>query len=239
MLKRKFLSLDRSARHKYCASILKALYSLETPDLSEYNRLSDLLNLNAISYTSHRDLANRYHWHLEQAGLSLKEHHLLPSRIPKAKPTKPFGPIAIYLDHVRSHYNIANILRTVEALRIGSVHFSPLTPYIDNEKIAHIAQGAVGLVPTFQNTPLSNLPRPLIALDTHAKATSLYEYEFPEIFTLIAGNEESGISPETLKEADVILEIPMQGACRSINVACAVSIALSHSQKQVHHFCEK
>ena len=87
--------------------------------------------------------------------------------------------------------------------------------------------GAAELVPVFQNVLLKDLPRPIIALDTGDAALSVLEFDFPETFTLILGNEEYGISNESLAEVDYILEIPLFGAKNSLNVACAFAIAAS------------
>ncbi len=184
------------------------------------------MKFNPYVYTDPKALADRYHWHMQLAGLSLKEHHLLPTiRTGERTPKLEFPNIAIYLDHVRSAYNVGSILRTVEALRIGKVYFSEKTPFIDNEKVKRTAMGAAELIPCFQNVALSSLPRPLIALDTGNSALSVAEFDFPASFTLILGNEEYGISHEALKEVDYVVEIPLFGAQNALNIACAFAIA--------------
>lgn len=224
--KRKFLQLEPKQRHKKCAELLRRYYEERIEDFSEYDALLSWLKFNPYAHTDFKALADRYHWHLQLAGLSLKEHNLLPTlRTGDREPKLDFPDIAIYLDHVRSAYNVGSILRTVEALRIGKVYFSEKTPFIDNEKVKRTAMGAAEIVPCFQNIPLSTLPRPLIALDTGNAALPVADFEFPESFTLILGNEEYGISNESLKEIDAIVEIPLYGAKNSLNIACAFAIA--------------
>lgn len=224
--KKKFLQLEPKQRHKKCAELLRIHYEQKETDFTSYNTLLTWLKLNPYFHIDFKSLADRYHWHMQQAGQSLKEHHLLPSlRTGDHTAKLAFPNIAIYLDHVRSAYNVGSILRTVEALRIGKVYFSEKTPFIDNEKVHRTAMGAAELVPCFQNIPLSQLPRPIIALDTSDAAIPVAEFTFPETFTLILGNEEYGISNESLKEADFIIEIPLFGAKNSINIACAFAIA--------------
>lgn len=242
--KRKFLKLELKQQHKKCAELLRAFYEtlhnkepLPQESLSYYNSLLSWMHLNPFGNFDLISLADRYHWHLREAGRSLKEHNLLPhirqgDHIPKA----PFLPIAIYLDHIRSAYNVGSILRTIEALRLGSLHFSSKTPFIDNEKVLHTAMGSATLVPCFQNTVLSSLPRPLIALETSDDAIPLSSFLFPPTFTLILGNEEYGISPETLSQVDTLIEIPLLGAKNSINVACAFAIAAAEIRKQLALF---
>jgi len=228
--KRKFLSLETLEQHKKCAEHLRLAYEQIRQGapacFTEYESFLSWMNLLPFTYSDLKTLADRYHWHLNLAGLSLKEHNLLPSmrkgdHIPKAD----FLPAAIYLDNVRSAYNVGSILRTVEALRIGTVYFSEKTPFIDNEKVRRTAMGAAEIVPVQRNLPLSTLPRPIIVLDTCNDAIPISKFHFPASFTLILGNEEYGVSDEALLLADHLVEIPLLGAKNSINVACAFAIA--------------
>ncbi len=232
--KRKFLLLEPRQRHKKCALQLRSIYEKilrqkEIPSFEEYHTFLSWMRLDPFSSTDLKLLADRYHWHLGQAGLSLKEHNLLPHiRTGDHTPKCDFPDIAIYLDNVRSAYNVGSILRTVEALRTGKVYFSEKTPFIDNEKVLKTSMGAASIIPCFQNIPLASLPRPIIALDTSDAAIAVAEFSFPETFTLILGNEEYGISNESLKEADFIVEIRLFGVKNSINIGCAFAIAASH-----------
>src|SRR5690606_621236 len=145
-------------RHKKCAELLRKCYEEKSTDFAYYATLLEWMHFLPYEHTDFQSLADRYHWHLQQAGLSLKEHNLLPSLRTGDRTAKlDFPNIAIYLDHVRSAYNVGSILRTAEALRIGKVYFSEKTPFIDNEKVQRTAMGAAEIVPCFQNVPLSDL----------------------------------------------------------------------------------
>lgn len=235
----KFFKLDEPSRHKKCAELLRLVYEAllnkkEYNDfLDHYNQLQSWLGLLSLEDISLKKMADRYHFHLEKGRVNLKEHNLLPilrtgDRVAKEE----FAKNAVYLDNIRSAYNVGSIIRTAEALRFGSIYFTSKTPFIDNPKVAKTAMGSAEIVPCFQNEKLENLPRPIIALDTCETAIPLYEFIFPENFTLILGNEEYGISDESLKMADYILEIPMMGSKNSINVACAFAIAASQFKRQ-------
>jgi len=228
--KRKFLSLDLKQQHKKCAEKLRLHYIAtlngEPTDFAEYNAWLSWMKLLAFEGGDLKFLADRYHWHLKEANQYLKEHNLLPSiRTKDRTPKADFGNVAIYLDNVRSAYNVGSILRTVEALRIGTVYFSEKTPFIDNEKVQRTAMGAAEIVPVKRDVLLKDLPRPLIALETCEDATAVSEFLFPNQFTLILGNEEYGISEDALKLADFFVEIPLVGVKNSLNVACAFAIA--------------
>jgi TrmH family RNA methyltransferase len=49
-------------------------------------------------------------------------------------------------------------------------------------------------------------------------------YRFPA--TIVTGSEKHGLSEQLLECADVVVRIPMQGGCDSLNVAVATGILL-------------
>ncbi len=241
LTRRKFLKMEPSQRHKKCAELLRHLYEsiLKQKSISwdEYLILLSWMDLSAFESLNLKEIADRYHWHLGEAGRCLKEHNLLPRmRTGDHEPKSDYLPIAIYLDNVRSAYNVGSILRTCEALRIGSVYFSDKTPFIDNEKVERTAMGAAALVPCQRGKSLEELPRPIIVLDTSVDAIPVAEYLFPSSFTLVLGNEEYGVSDPALALADTLLEIPLLGAKNSLNVACAFAIASGEIRRQIKNY---
>ena len=236
LTKRKFLSLESVQQHRKCAELLRAAYQ-DGKDLETYQSYLCWMKLNPFVSQDRLELANRYHWHLEQTGKHLKEHNLLPRlRTVNHAPKADYLPIAIYLDQMRSAYNVGSILRTCEALRIGEVHFSAKTPFIDNEKVERTAMGAAPLVPCKRCTNLNTLPRPLFVLDTSDEAIPLARFIFPSSFTLVLGNEEVGVSHECLALADALIEIPMLGGQNSLNAACAFAIAAAEINRQLRPY---
>jgi len=236
--KKKFLKLDLASRHKKCAFILKKIYenillNMQKEDFSYYNKLLNWMELPPFFNNSLKKISDRYHFHLQNANIFLKEHNLLPSiRTKDSHAKEDFLENAIYLDNIRSAYNIGNILRTTEALRIGNVYFGKKTPFLDNKKLQKTSMGAFAIVPCYQNFDINNLPKPFIGLETSDDATKIFEFIFPENFTLILGNEEYGISNEMLNKIDHIIEIPMLGKKNSVNVASAFAICASEIRRQ-------
>ncbi len=236
---KKFSSLPLPRKHKKCAEVLRFLYEKllrQEEDLllsAHYLQMRSWLNLpSSFSFTLEA-ISDQYHEHLRLSGYFIKEHNLLPTLTTlDRKEGEAFLPICIYLDHVRSAYNVGSILRTTEAMRLGSVFFSEKTPFIDNEKTQKTSMGTFSLVPCFANAKIETLPRPLIGLDTSKSALPLNDFLFPENFTLILGNEEYGISQTILQMLDYLVEIPLQGCKNSINVACAYAIAAAAIRRQ-------
>jgi tRNA G18 (ribose-2'-O)-methylase SpoU len=243
--KPKFFKLDHLQKHKKCASLLRLIYeNMLIKKKSEklilhYKELTSWMGISNNLEKNFKKISDLYHYHLKEAKINLKEHNLLPSiRKNDGTPKEDFLENAIYLDNVRSAYNVGSIIRTTEALRIGSLYFSEKTPFIDNKKVIKISMGASNLVPCYQNPTLEKLPQPIIALETSDDAINIFDFIFPEKFTVILGNEEYGISDESLKKADYIIEIPMLGAKNSINVACAYSILAAQIKRQRNFICK-
>ncbi|MFA5250215.1 MAG: TrmH family RNA methyltransferase [Parachlamydiales bacterium] len=231
--------------HKECLLLLKALYAkalLKQPlqkELTAYLKKSRQLQLPSLK-PGFKEFSQRHYFHLRQLKPSIKENDLLPywrqihrrtkislqakklSRQPAA-----FGQAAIYLEEIYSAYNVANIIRTVEAFRLGAVYFSPEAPPLEKSRIAKSSFGALESVKLFYGRDLKTLPRPWIALDTFQNKTvlNLFAFAFPQTFTLILGNEERGISQAALKKADLFLTIPLCGNQKALNVASAFAIA--------------
>lgn len=237
--KSKFLKLPLHLQHKKCADLLRAIYGhlLDKKDpashFSTYQNYSEWMALGVGLKTGIKDIADSYHFHIAHAKEIIKEHDLLPPiRRGDHKPKEDFPPIAIYMDNLRSAYNVGSILRTTEALRLGSLHFGGKTPFINNKKVEKTSMGASSLVPCFITSSLADLPRPFIALETAEEAVTVSNFPFPQVFTLFLGNEEYGISDDVLKEIDHFVHIPLFGAKNSINVACAFAICGQEIRKQ-------
>lgn len=238
MTEGEFLRLSVRYRHKKAARILRAFQEdRDARSLTIYRRLEKWMELPHLQESDFPGLSDRYHLHLAAAEISWKEHNLLSSPISQIdRPSSmPWLPVTIYLDNLRSAFNVGSILRTVEAFRLGKVCFSKNTPFIDNLKVQKTSMDAFDKVPCVQNAQISDLPHPLIALETDPQAPSVFDFAFPESFTLMLGNEEYGLSEEALSLKSAIVRIPLYGFKNSLNVASAFAIAagvISHQLRE-------
>jgi len=241
--KKKFLNLDIKKKHKTLAELLRNIYEkllLKQYVLhlfKYYNQLCIWQGLKTFETKNLKEIADKYHYHLNLANISLKEHNLLPTlkTIDGNNDEKPFLENAIYLDGLRSAFNVGNIIRTTEALRIGKIYFDEKTPFIDNEKVQKTSMSSYQFTKCYNKFDIKNLPRPFIGLDTSKDSIPIYDFIFPKNFTLILGNEEVGISDKMLKEVDYLIEIPMLGFKNSINVASAYSICSNEIRRQINN----
>lgn len=236
---KKFLGLPERQQHKKCAELLRYIYDviLSNQDAKEfiahYNELQNWMKLPVLTDCNPKLLANRYHEHLERANVHIRENQLLPHVTKRDRPVgDPPLPIAIYLDKTRSAFNVGSIIRTAEAMAIGTLYFADSTPFVDNRQVQNTSMDAYRWIECKQKVPLSTLPKPIIALETSPDAIPLHQFIFPESFTLVLGNEEYGCSDETLSAADYLVQIPLNGKKNSLNVASAFAIAAAEIRRQ-------
>lgn len=228
MTEGEFLRLSERYRHKRAAMLLRTFQdTADARTLLLYRRLEKWMELIPLKEGDFPQFSDRYHLHLAKAGISWKEHNLLASPCNQIdRPSSvPYLPVSIYLDNLRSAFNVGSILRTTEAFRLGTVCFAKHTPYIDNPKVQKTSMDAFDKVPCTQNAHLADLPQPLIALETDPNAPSVFDFSFPPSFTLMLGNEEYGLSEEALSLKSAIVRIPLYGYKNSLNVASAYAIA--------------
>lgn len=238
--KTKFHSLPEERQHKILAKLLNALYRflLEKKPFGPSKTLYELYSCwtqkkTSIDWTCTQSLSDAYHFHLNLAGIGVSEGSSLPhvEHFDKSFAEAPW-PIHVYLDNLRSAHNVGSILRTVESFGLKRTFFSKQTPWVTNQQVQKTSCNAFLFVDCRQIESREDLPKPLIALETAIEATPLYEFVFPESFTLAVGNEEYGCSKETLKIADAIIKIPLRGRKNSLNVANAFAITASEILRQ-------
>ncbi len=217
---KKFLAQTQEKQHKECALLLKRILTDQEESLWKiYLEWMNWMNSTPPVFTP-KHLADRYHSHLSQTRIHLKEHNFLKIQKQDKEASEPPLEITIYLENIRSAHNVGSIIRTTEGFSLGRLVFGGMTPLPTNKQVQDTAMGTVDWIDWSQGD-LSTLPRPLIAIETSPDAIPIHKYEFPKVCTIAVGNEEYGCSDELLAEADVILRLPMYGRKNSLNVANA------------------
>ncbi len=238
----KFSSLSSASQHKKCIELLKSLGTNRQDDdlYAMYRDLCSWLHLAKIDVLDIEQLEKRLYLHHSLAGIPVVERDLLPSiRTQDRKDALPFLHVHTYLDALRSCHNVGSIIRTAEAFRLGPVHLSFDMMPTDHPQIRKTSMGAWEHVPIDVAKSYETLPRPLIALETVDNAIAFHELTYPDTCTILLGNEVRGINQDLLKEADIIITIPLVGKKNSINVANAFAIVAAQiacqQRKRNHH----
>lgn len=142
-----------------------------------------------------------------------------------ARDRKVIPGIQIYLEDIRSPFNVGSIFRTAEAFGVEKVWISPLCALPSHPRAARSSMGCTDLVP-WEQRGIEDLKLPIFALETGGK--SIEDFSFPDRGIMILGSEELGVSPGLLEKADASagrVSIPLFGAKGSLNVAVAYGIA--------------
>ncbi|MCL2243391.1 MAG: TrmH family RNA methyltransferase [Treponema sp.] len=142
-----------------------------------------------------------------------------------------FEGMFVYLEDIRSPFNVGAMFRTAESFGVEKIILSPFCADPRHRRAERTAMGCVDSVPWERQelftASSATLPYPVFALETGG--ISISEFPFPRSGLLIAGSEELGVSPHALDAADASLgrvSIPSYGAKASLNVSVAFGIAL-------------
>lgn len=142
-------------------------------------------------------------------------------------------PLFVYLEDIRSPYNVGAILRTAEAFAVEKVYISPNTPLPTHPRALKTARGTDKIVPwetvKLENALMSALERNIPVFALELGGIPIEEFKFPRKGMVLIGSEELGLSPNALKAADANLgrvSIPMVGAKKSLNVSVAFGILM-------------
>lgn len=151
--------------------------------------------------------------------------------------------IYLVLHNIRSAYNVGAIFRTADGAGIKHIYLTGYTPappdgtrlYTTKPErmIIKTALGANDFVPWSQHLNFSDVVAELkkdhvtiVALEQGEHSVDFRSYDPAGDIALVLGNEPVGIDEETLAQCDVMIDIPMYGQKKSLNVSVAAGIAM-------------
>jgi 23S rRNA (guanosine2251-2'-O)-methyltransferase len=147
-------------------------------------------------------------------------------------------PFFLIIDRVTDVRNFGALARTAEcagldAIIMGDKGNAPITGDAMKTSAGALSHLAVCREKDLRKTLrfLKDSGVQLIAC-TEKATTTLFEVDFNSPVALIMGSEEDGISPELLKAADQLVQIPMRGKINSLNVSVAAGIAIYEAVRQ-------
>ncbi len=162
------------------------------------------------------------------------------------------NPVYIVLDNVLDTYNVGAIFRLADAVAATGVYLCGMTETPPNSRIKKASINTTEWV-TWKYAPtaveaiqelkastfakatadkqISNLQVIAVEQDSRSVPYDKVEYSFP--VALVVGHETSGVTNEVLDIADQIVEIPMWGVNKSLNVMVSLGIVLFEVMKSV------
>lgn len=141
--------------------------------------------------------------------------------------------LVVIAHNIRSLHNVGAIFRTSEGAGVCKLYLTGYTPTPPRPEIAKVALGSENRVPWQSAQKVGELIRKLrtegylvVALEQDTRSID-YRKFFPKSpVALIIGNEVRGVSKALRDQADTIIEIPMQGMRKSLNVSVAFGVAV-------------
>lgn len=160
---------------------------------------------------------------------------LQPRRVTEEPLTwKPSFEVSVFLDQVRSPYNVGSVLRIIDNFGFSEMVHSSGTLSLEHPRLKKSARGCERWIPVrYENDPVAWLRKsavPVVGIEKTDDALDVSDWQPPEKCVLIAGNEEYGIAAAIRECCTETVFIPMHGFKKSMNVNNALSVV---SQKIV------
>jgi len=179
--------------------------------------------------TLRRKINRLRHALLRYLGAEPAEWDLLKPASQDLDPTaRTVLPSEVYLEEIRSPFNVGSIFRSCEAFGVSRILLSPSTASPLHPRALKSGRGATQIM-SWRFAELAEIAHLEGVFALELGGTPLEEFRFPERGVMLVGSEELGLSPEALNLAGRQagrISIPMAGAKRSLNVAVAVGIVL-------------
>ncbi|MFO7811143.1 MAG: TrmH family RNA methyltransferase [Candidatus Delongbacteria bacterium] len=141
--------------------------------------------------------------------------------------------LVIILENLRSAHNVGSVIRSCECFGIKQLILCGITPGTDNPKISKTAKGAEKYVDiishknvrsVFDSSVLEGYS--LIGAETGPGSDDLSCFSFDTKTAIVLGNEEIGLTKETLGLCQNIVSVKMRGTKNSLNIANCASVLM-------------
>ncbi len=211
---------------QYLLQITESAGLLPTLSKNEKERITLLANSLATNETSiERSCNTLRHLLLKNIHAEPAEWDLIAPGDGKSKENRTVFPFYLYLDDIRSPFNVGSIFRTAESFGVKKIFLSCETASPEHPRAQRTAMGCISRVP-WEIAPIDALPDvAFFALELGG--TLLKDFNFPSGGLLIVGSEELGVHPYLLKLADAgsgRVCVPTGGIKASLNVSVAFGI---------------
>ncbi len=141
--------------------------------------------------------------------------------------------VAIWLDNVRSMYNVGAFFRAADGAGVERLLLSGITARPPMRAITKTALGAEDRVPWVgvpepqqQIQALRSAGYEIAAIETSDRATDIFDWRPNFPVCVLFGHEVEGLGRDLLDSCDTHIRLPMLGLKHSLNVASAGAIVM-------------
>ena len=141
----------------------------------------------------------------------------------------------IVLDNVLDTYNIGSIFRLADAVAAKKIYLCGDSEIPPNHRIKKASinttevvewEYAESALQAIRKLKIENGQLTIIAVEQSKRSVPYDQFNYTLPICLIVGNETTGVSKEVLKISDAIVELPMFGINKSLNVMVSLGIVL-------------
>lgn len=152
------------------------------------------------------------------------------------------NPIYIILDNVLDTYNVGAVFRLADAVAASKVFLCGQTETPPNHRIKKASINTTEWVAwEYAETTLDAIKKlkkevpaiQIVSVEQSEKSVSYDEAEYTFPIALIVGHETYGVSQEAMDASDLIVELPMWGVNKSMNVMVSLAIAIFNVMEQL------
>ena len=138
----------------------------------------------------------------------------------------------VILDEIQDPHNVGAVIRSAAAFGVSGILIPKHNQAPVTGAVVKVSAGTAFQIPLVQIGNVNNVIRELknkgfwiYGLDSEGNQKLDKEnFEKPSVFIL--GNEGSGIRAKTKEHCDIVLSIPMNPKCESLNAAASCAVAL-------------
>jgi 23S rRNA (guanosine2251-2'-O)-methyltransferase len=151
------------------------------------------------------------------------------------------NPITIILDNVLDTYNVGSIFRLADAVAAQKVILCGETLTPPNSRIKKASINTTGWVDwEYAETALAAITKlktlnsklSIVAVEQDPRSKPFYQVDYAFPLAIVVGHETYGVSKDVLDASDMIVEMPMWGINKSLNVMVSMGIVLYEVMEQ-------
>lgn len=145
----------------------------------------------------------------------------------------------VVLENVHDRHNVAAVLRTCDAVGVGTVHLVYTYEKFPKRFSTQSSAGVQKWTDMVAHESIEDCYRVLreagcriYATHLSDHAVDLYELDLVGPVALVFGNEHRGLSQEAYQLADANFVVPMVGLAQSLNISVACAVTLYEGMRQ-------
>jgi 23S rRNA (guanosine2251-2'-O)-methyltransferase len=143
--------------------------------------------------------------------------------------------LVFILQSLAKEVNVGSAFRIADACRVREMFLTGITPVPGSPTLRKASRGKEKVVPwTYLDDPQEIIQELkaegflICAIEITDASLPYHQLDYPDKVCLIVGNEDHGVTRQTLALCDKAVFIPMYGKGRSLNVHTALAVVSFH-----------